>query len=99
MTIYDDRDAVADSKYDNDTVIRAIHEKLDERPDLKINRLQRLQISHAPEGACLSWILSPRRRPRWRDWVLASDLQSLWRLPRGDHWPLQIGEHRGKPWR
>ena len=39
MTIYDDGDAVADSKYENDTVIRAIHEKPDERPDLKIKCL------------------------------------------------------------
>ena len=39
MIIYDDGDSVADSIYDNDAVIRAVHEKLEERPDLKIRCL------------------------------------------------------------
>ena len=39
MIIYDDGDTVADSIYDNDTVIHAINEKLDECPNLEIRCL------------------------------------------------------------
>lgn len=39
MIIYDDGDTVADSIYDNDTVIRAMNEKLDECPNLEIRCL------------------------------------------------------------
>jgi len=39
MIIYDDGDTVADSIYDNDTVIRAVHEKLDACPNLEIRCL------------------------------------------------------------
>ena len=39
MIIYDDGDSVADSIYDNDTVIRAVHEKLERCPNLEIRCL------------------------------------------------------------
>ena len=39
LIIYDDGDTVADSIYDNDTVIRAVHEKLDKCSNLEIRCL------------------------------------------------------------